>query len=166
MYSNIYEAIYLKVCIMINTSGCYSFELVYLILTLIQGHRNARKGKLVCQLFHNFLWIWMEFCVLLRLVHRVHLIPILPCPSNIEGRYPTWVIPLKIFNACLHFNIYQLTSWFAAAICWSIEVHAFFFFCSFFFLRWKGGGGGGGGGGGSRDAWLVFMWENCTWVIL
>ena len=57
-------------------------------LTLIQGHRSVRKQKLL-QLSHkSFQLIWMEFCILLRLVRMMNFLLILSQPFSFQGREP------------------------------------------------------------------------------
>ena len=80
---------------MIDSIVLYILTLILLTLTLILGHKSARKQKLVHQLSHSFQSIWMEFGVLLRLVGVLNLIPILSRPFDIGGREPCLFILLK-----------------------------------------------------------------------
>ena len=64
MQSETHECICFKLGLMIDTSVLYILILVQLIVTLIQGHRCARKQKLLCQLshtvFNQFKWNWLH----------------------------------------------------------------------------------------------------------
>ena len=64
MHSEIYEPIWSKLLMMIDTFVLYISLLVLAILTFIQGHRDARKVEFVCQLFHKFVngFEWKLVC--------------------------------------------------------------------------------------------------------
>ena len=53
IHSDIYESIWFKLGLMTDTVELYILILVLLTLTLIQGHRSARKQKLWRQLSHK-----------------------------------------------------------------------------------------------------------------
>ena len=67
MHSGVYEPIWLKCGMTMDTIGFYSFILVSVSLTFIQGLRNARKQNLANN-FTKFLIDYVEFCILLRRV--------------------------------------------------------------------------------------------------
>ena len=57
MHSNVYEWIWFRLGMMIDTVQLYIMILVLLTLTLIQSHRSARKQKPIHQLSHKvFSW--------------------------------------------------------------------------------------------------------------
>ena len=53
MHSHVYESIWFKVGMMIDTIELYILILTLLILTLIQGHRSTKKKKVLFQLSHK-----------------------------------------------------------------------------------------------------------------
>ena len=69
---------------MIKTIVLY---ILIVYLTLIQGHRSARKQTLLpqlsCKVFNQFR---LSLAILLRLVGVMNPILILCCPLNIQGR--------------------------------------------------------------------------------
>ena len=74
MDSNVYELIWFKLCRIIDTIKLYILILV--LLTLTQGHRSARKQKLLRQLsiWQSFQSVWIEFDTLLRCVGAINLL--------------------------------------------------------------------------------------------
>ena len=60
VYLDIYKSVWCRIGLMIDTVVLYIFILVYLTLTVIQGHRFSRKQKLLCQLFHK-IFNWFEW---------------------------------------------------------------------------------------------------------
>ena len=59
MHSDIYDLLCFTAGVMIDTAELYIWITVYLTLTLIQGHRSARKQELMQQLSHNvFSWFF------------------------------------------------------------------------------------------------------------
>ena len=91
MLSDVYEFIWFKVSVVIDTIGLCSWMIVSLTLALIQGQRSkeCEKAKtsmaIISQIFQLIL---MEFSMLLRLVGIVNLIVILSRLYNIQGREP------------------------------------------------------------------------------
>ena len=74
MQSDIYEPIWFKLDMMIDTTKLYILMLVYLTLTLIQGQGGARKQTaFVSVILYSFQWIWMECSVLLRFIGLMSL---------------------------------------------------------------------------------------------
>ena len=53
MYSDVYQSIWFELGIMVDTIVICILILVYLTLTLMQGHRGVRKQKLLRQLSHE-----------------------------------------------------------------------------------------------------------------
>ena len=47
---DIYKLIWFNLGVMVDTVELFIFILVYVTLTLIEGHEDARKWKLLCQL--------------------------------------------------------------------------------------------------------------------
>ena len=68
---------WLKLGLMVDTIVFYILIVVLLTLTLIQGHRRARKQKHLQQLSHKV------FSLLFRILRVMDLILTLPCPFNI-----------------------------------------------------------------------------------
>ena len=60
MHSDIYQWIWFKLGMMIDTIVLYILILVYLTLTFIQGHWSVRKQQLLSQLCHK-VFIWFEW---------------------------------------------------------------------------------------------------------
>ena len=57
LHSDIHESIWFKLGLMIHTIVLYSMILLWLTLTLIQGHRSCGEQTLLLQLFHKvFNW--------------------------------------------------------------------------------------------------------------
>ena len=54
MFLDIYELIWFKVGVMVDAIVLNIFVLIWLTLTLIQGHMNARKQKLLRQFSTKF----------------------------------------------------------------------------------------------------------------
>ena len=65
MHSEVYESVWSKLGMIIDTVALYILILLWLALTLIQGHRSARKQKLLPQLshkvFNQFESLWMYY---------------------------------------------------------------------------------------------------------
>ena len=95
MHSEIYELIWFKLCIMIMYYWAQHFETSLTILTLIQGHRDVRKQKLLHQLSLRFLIKLDGIGILLRLVGLVNIIPSLSRPISIRGKEPYYMILSK-----------------------------------------------------------------------
>ena len=73
----------------VNTSALYILILVYLTLTLIQGHRCVRKEKKSALIIsQSFQSIWIESGLLSSLVSVANLMFILFRSFNILGREP------------------------------------------------------------------------------
>ena len=53
MHSDVYESIWFKLARMIYIIKFYVSVLVYVTLTLVQGHNDARKQKLLHKLSHK-----------------------------------------------------------------------------------------------------------------
>ena len=68
MHSDVYESIWSKLGMMIDTIVLYILVLVLLFLTLIQGHRTARKQNLCVSYLRKFvnnlngIWYTVETC--------------------------------------------------------------------------------------------------------
>ena len=62
MCSDVYEFICCRLDVMIGITRHYIFILACVIVTFIQGHRGARKRKLLCRLsdklLNQFKWNW------------------------------------------------------------------------------------------------------------
>ena len=90
MHSDVYELIWFQFGMMIDTTELHILILVYRTLTMVQGHRSAKKAKMcapsISQFFYLFVW---------NLVYCWHLIVlwmcILTCQINILGREPLLV---------------------------------------------------------------------------
>ena len=94
--------VWFKLGMMIDTIVLYILILVYLILIFIQGHKSARKQKLLRQLSHK-----VEFGELLRHVGVVMHILICLVHLPIKEGNPTYVILFrKFFNKGLLSDIY------------------------------------------------------------
>ena len=79
------------------------------MLTLIQGHRSARKQKTsVAASSQSFQSIWVDFGIQLRLVDVMNLLHILCRPINIKETetYLRDLIKKKTFNFGLYLDIY------------------------------------------------------------
>ena len=64
----------------------YTLTLVQLKLTLTKSHRDARKQKLLRELFHVFDGLLIEFGMLLRIVNLVNLILNLYRLTHAQGK--------------------------------------------------------------------------------
>ena len=85
MHSNVYESIWFKLGVMIDTIEFYILILNLWTLALIQGHRSARKQKHLPQLTDNVFIDFDGICILLRLVGVMNLKLILFCLFSIQG---------------------------------------------------------------------------------
>ena len=67
MHSGVYEWIWFKLGLMIDTNVLYILILALLTLTLVQGHMSVRKQKFMCQfshkVFNRFQWNLVYCCV-------------------------------------------------------------------------------------------------------
>ena len=89
MHSDVYESIWLEFGVMLDPIKLNIFILVLFILTLIQGHRSARKQKIsVAIVSQSFQSIWKEFGILLRLDDMINLKLSLSLPFDIQRREP------------------------------------------------------------------------------
>ena len=76
---------------MINTILLYILSVVYVTLTLIEGHRDARskkkkkKKKSALHISQICVWVWIELGMLLRLLNLMNLVLILSSLINIQG---------------------------------------------------------------------------------
>ena len=92
MHSDIHEWIWFKLGMLIDTIEIY--KLILVLLTLILGHRSARKQKFLRQLslnkaFNQFL---MEFSILFRLIDVMNCILIYLVYSVFKGENLTFMI--------------------------------------------------------------------------
>ena len=53
-----FESVWFKLGMIIDTIKLYSLILVWLTLTVIEGHRDGRKQKLLCQVINQLDGIW------------------------------------------------------------------------------------------------------------
>ena len=58
MYAEVCEPVWFKHSLLIEIAELCSLMLVYMTLTLIQGHRGARKQKLLCWLSHKLKFLF------------------------------------------------------------------------------------------------------------
>ena len=94
------KLILFKLSTLIDASELYVLMLVWVTLTLIQGHRGTKQQKLLCQLFHNISgWFkWNLICYWDMLVWWTsyfifnHLTGKKPCWTDLEGnRLSFWL---------------------------------------------------------------------------
>ena len=90
---------------MIETTKLYIFTSVWITLTLIQGHRSARKQKRLCQLSHTvFSWFAWNVIYVWDLVwwssYSYYVIH-----SVFKGESPTDMISLKNLNVDIYSDI-------------------------------------------------------------
>ena len=95
MHSAIYELVWSKLCMLMDTVALYILMLVLMTLTMIQSHMGATKHQLLYQSSHKVLIDQLESRVLLRLFGVMNLILIL-----------SRVISLKEINFGLHSDIH------------------------------------------------------------
>ena len=108
MHSNIYEPNHSKLGSMIDSTELYILKLVQVTLTLIQGHRDVRKQKLLGLLSHKALngfrrrlmrcWdllVWWSS-------YLVYLVW-----SIFKADNTSWWFCLQKFNIGLHLDIYK-----------------------------------------------------------
>ena len=105
LHSNLHKSIWLKLDMMIDTIEPYIFMLVYLTLTFIQGHKNARKQKFCNNYLTKFQSIWMEIGILFGFVSVMNLILILAHLSNNQEREP-YLCDFVKKSVGLYSNIY------------------------------------------------------------
>ena len=110
---------------MINITELYILISVQVILTLIQGHRDATQQKLLCQLSDKFLvglnlmycWDLLVWCTSF----------ILSCPIDIQWREVCLCDLQKSLNVCLGADVYRhLTFLFSNLVWWFRVVNCTF----------------------------------------